>query len=102
VDDLIARSVASWLERSNFNSVSEIAIALAKVDLPRDDCAAMLDQHGANLEAMMKRRHWIVHRADANLARGSGHFAALSLHPEMARSWMSSVERFGAALLDLL
>ncbi len=98
VDELIERSVKASLERSNFNDVDEVAQVLQKSGV----ATAALDTHGSDLAAMMKRRHWIVHRADRNSAQGQGQFAAQSLHPTTVRAWVVSVEAFGKALLALL
>ncbi|HEY5959570.1 MAG TPA: hypothetical protein VIV60_23605 [Polyangiaceae bacterium] len=102
VDDLVADSVASWMEHSNFNNLNEVASVLSKLDLPKPEIQKLTSRHGANLEAMMKRRHWIVHRADRNGAQGSGQFVARSLHPDAVRAWASSVRVFGEGVLDLL
>jgi hypothetical protein len=98
VDELVERSVKASLERSNFNDVDEIAQVLAKSGVVTD----ALDTYGSDLAAMMKRRHWIVHRADRNSAQGQGQFAAQSLSPTTVRAWIASVEAFGKALLALL
>jgi hypothetical protein len=98
VDELISRSVAASLERSNFNDVAEVASALAKSGVP----SSVLDPYGSRLAAMMSRRHWIVHRADRNRAQGSGQFAAQSLPPDLVETWIASAEAFGVAVLALL
>jgi len=78
IDDLIRESVSTHMERSTFNSVTEILLFLESIELklPRtkENVASPLPQLGverdtlALLEAMMKRRHHIVHRADRNNA----------------------------------
>ncbi|MGH7269919.1 MAG: hypothetical protein ACREJ3_05760, partial [Polyangiaceae bacterium] len=98
VEDLIDHSVAAYLERSNFNNVSEIASALARSGV----ASAALRPYGSDLESIMKRRHLIVHRADHNPDQGPGHFAARSLHPNTVKAWATSVEAFGRAVLALL
>jgi hypothetical protein len=98
VDELIDRSVKAYLERSNFNNVAEIADVLARAGI----ATAVLKTHGSDLESMMKRRHWIVHRADRNQAQGQGQFPAQSLHPNTVKAWKSTVEGFGKAVLALL
>ena len=98
VSELIERSVKFSLERSNFNSVDDVAAALVKSSID----TAELGPFASDLEAMMKRRHWIVHRADRNDAQGAGQFVARSLHPTTVKSWLASVEAFGAAVLALL
>jgi hypothetical protein len=98
VDELIEGSVKAALERSNFNSVDEVASVLTRSGVDTKTLAPF----AADLEAMMKRRHWIVHRADRNVAQGSGQFPALSLHPNTVKAWLSAVDGFGTAVLALL
>jgi hypothetical protein len=75
VDDLISRSIADHLERSNFNNPGDVSSVLESIGLMR----SLLDPYRNKLGPMMKRRHWIVHRADRNNATGSGQHAALGL-----------------------
>lgn len=75
VDDLIARSVTENLERSNFNDPGEVDGVLERIGLSKN----VLDPYRNTLGPMMKRRHWIVHRADRNTAMGRGHHAARAL-----------------------
>jgi hypothetical protein len=76
IDDVITESVAAFVERSTFNNVTEIMAFLqsANVKLPSREeldssSSAMLRLPTEGdilrlLDAMMKRRHHIVHRAD--------------------------------------
>lgn len=98
VEEVIERSVRGYLERSNFNNVKQVASALTRSGI----ATAPLTAHAGDLESMMKRRHWIVHRADRNQAQGQGQFAAMSLHPNTVKAWVVSVETFGKAVLALL
>ncbi|MGH7440226.1 MAG: hypothetical protein ACRENE_31425, partial [Polyangiaceae bacterium] len=90
--------VRGYLERSNFNNVDEVAGALVRSGLT----TTVLNTHGVDLESLMRRRHWIVHRADRNQAQGQGQFAAQSLHPSTVKAWAVAVEAFGHAVLALL
>ena len=98
VDDVIAESVVAHLERSNYNNVGEVVALLGSIGLP----ASLLANHAADLEAMMKRRHLIAHRADRNLRRGRGHHQALSISRTLVTSWIDAVEKFVTALLSNL
>lgn len=98
VDELLDRSVAFHLERSNFNSVDEVASVLVHSNV----ATTVLDPFAGDLAAMMSRRHWIVHRADRNQAQGSGQFPARSLSPDTVKTWAAAVEAFGKAVLALL
>ncbi len=83
VDDVIRESVEAHMERSTFNSVTEIMSFLESIDvrLPSRDEAdssssgipvlAIGDYALGLLDTMIKRRHHIVHRADkANTGDG--------------------------------
>ena len=76
IDDVIRESVSAHLERSTFNTVTQIMSFLESVNVrmpSRDEVdsssspiprLAIDGEVLALLEAMMKRRHHIVHRAD--------------------------------------
>lgn len=94
VDALISKSVESYLERSNFNDPGEVEGVLVRLGLP----TALLDGRRDKLGPMMKRRHWIVHRADRNDATGSGQHVARTLQQSAVEAWSSAVEGFGNAV----
>ena len=96
VDALIALSVADHLERSNFNNPGEVASVLESIGCTR----SLLNPYRDKLGPMMKRRHWIVHRADRNNATGSGHHAALGLKRATVETWSIAVREFGASVLS--
>jgi hypothetical protein len=98
VDDLIARSVSEHLERSNFNDPGEVDAVLQRVGLS----TKLLDPYRDKLGPMMKRRHWIVHRADRNTAPGNGQHAARSLDKVTVETWTTAVKEFGAVVLAQL
>lgn len=95
VDDLISRSIADHLERSNFNNPGEVGSVLESIGLMK----SLLDPYRDKLGPMMKRRHWIVHRADRNNATGSGQHAALGLQKATVEAWTTSVRNFGTSVL---
>jgi len=76
IDDVIRESVAAYMERSTFNNVTEIMAFLqsVNVNLPSreevDSSSSAIPRLPIEgdvlglLDAMMKRRHHIVHRAD--------------------------------------
>ena len=98
VQDVIQRSVVDHLDRSNFNDPGEVDSVLEKVGLQK----GMLNPHRDLLGPMMKRRHWIVHRADRDVARGPGHHAALPLGRPEVDAWSGSLRQFGEAVLNAL
>lgn len=98
VDDLISMSVEDHLERSNFNDPGEVDVVLQKIGLQR----TLLDPYRDKLGPMMKRRHWIVHRADRNTATGSGQHSALGLKKATVETWSAAVKQFGTSVLSQL
>lgn len=96
VDDLISRSVSDHLERSNFNDPGEVAAVLERIGL----MPSLLDPYRGKLGPLMKRRHWIVHRADRNTATGSGQHAALGLQKATVETWLNAVRQFGTCVLN--
>jgi hypothetical protein len=98
VDDLLARSVLENLERSNFNDPGEVEGVLERIGLSK----ALLDPYRDKLGPMMKRRHWIVHRADRNTATGRGHHAAGALQQAAVEAWSDALKQFGADVLARL
>jgi hypothetical protein len=60
VDELIAKSVEQYLERSNYNNTREIAVLLTSIGVNPDDVNSTFPE----LQKLMLRRHQIVHRAD--------------------------------------
>lgn len=62
VDEVIKDSVDASLERSNYNNCDEVVGLLVSIGLD----PTPLQQYMPGLDSAMKRRHQIVHRADAN------------------------------------
>jgi hypothetical protein len=96
VDDLISRSVADHLDRSNFNDPGEVCAVLERIGL----LPSLLDPYRGKIGPLMKRRHWIVHRADRNTATGSGQHAALGLQKATVETWLNAVKQFGTSVLN--
>lgn len=92
VDDLISRSVESYLDRSNFNDPGEVDSVLQRIGL----ATTVFDPYRDTLGPMMKRRHWIVHRADRNTATGRGHHRARTLQQTTVEAWSEALRNFGA------
>ena len=95
VDGLIKESTDASLERSNYNNPGEVATLLQAVGLN----TAPLSVFMPTLETAMKRRHQIVHRADANPNPGQGHHKFASISPMTLNSWVANTEQFVAAVL---
>ncbi len=80
--------IEQYLENSNFNDVDAIILALKRAQL---DAVRINDEVAARLGAMMKRRHWIVHRADRNDRGGSGQHPARTIDATTVRGWRNAV-----------
>lgn len=96
VKDVISQSITAYLERSSYNNVNEIASLFASIGLSN---TVLLRGKGAMLTAMMRRRHWIVHRTDKNQKTGPGQHRALSLSKGSVEDWVRTVESFGMEVL---
>jgi hypothetical protein len=98
VDDVLRESVEQHLERSNFNSTEEIAALLLALGY---DLAPMRPLF-PSLDAMMIRRHQIVHRADRMASSGGLAGATVPLTPAEVNVWSEATSRFvGRALTQL-
>lgn len=98
VDDVLGAAIDAHLDHSNYNNVGEV-----RQSLDRAGVTHVMDRaEAAGLEAMMKRRHWIVHRADRNRLSGRGHHAAQSISKSQVTSWIGVVDAFARAVLRLV
>lgn len=100
VDALIRTAVQTSLQRSNYGNVSEVSAALRRVGLDPN----LLDPDQATLDAMMKRRHLIVHRADKAPTRSSRPKASRVVHlPRYTVDiWIAAVVRAGEKIVSAL
>lgn len=99
VDQLLKERINAYLDRSNFNNVAEVKVALERMGCSR----SVLDPHRDLLAVMMIRRHWIVHRADHNEgAAGPGRQRTRPLGANVVASWKETVASFCSTLLAQL
>ena len=96
VDDIVARSVSAYLEKSSCNHVGEIKEILEKLGLD----ATMDKRQAGDLAALMSRRHWIGHRVDRNPESGSGHHPVKSISSQALSDWIMAVESLGSDVLS--
>ena len=94
VGDLIVEAVDAFLERATYNNVTELAGLLGDLGLK----PALVQPFASEIEALMRRRHQIVHRMDRDEASGQGRHRAFSLSVALVESWIEAVLAFG---LDL-
>lgn len=96
VDDVFDVAIGGYLDESNYNNISEVIQVLIRAGI-----SYTLERSvAATLEAMMKRRHWIAHRADINPMSGRGHHGAQSIGKSLISSWIDAVESFGRDVLQ--
>ena len=98
VDEVIAQAVAADLEDSNYNNVGQVTAALQRIDVDR----GVLDPYQSSLETMMKRRHWIAHRADKNPLTGKGQYLAQSLGKAVVEKWTKLLGIIGMNIIKAL
>lgn len=94
VSELIRESVDAHLSRVNYNSTEEVAALLRSVGID----PGRVNGRFRDLEALMQRRHHIVHQADRNPERGRGQHWAQSIGRHTVRRWIEAVEEFVAAV----
>lgn len=95
IADVIKESVDASLERSNYNNSGEVCSLLQSIGLNTAPAQPYLPK----LEEAMKRRHQIVHRADANPNAGRGNHRVSSIAPGSIDDWIANTEQFVQAVL---
>jgi RiboL-PSP-HEPN len=98
VQDVIRESVGEHLERTSYNDTDDITRLLGHIGID----VTMVNGRFSDLQALMTRRHHIVHQADASNASGRGHHSARSIGRKAVHTWVESVEVFGDDLLSRL
>lgn len=94
VDEVINDSVAAYLDRSNYNNTREIAAFLQNIGLTVENVNGRFH----DLDALMQRRHLIVHQADRNPQLGRGTHRARHITVHQVRTWITAVRDFVGAL----
>lgn len=98
VNEVYRAAINAHLERSNYGNVGELKAALKRIGMDRP-----LDRDlAASLESMMKRRHWIAHRADADPEAIPGQHNTLSIDQGSVIAWHDDVEHFGGMALNFI
>ena len=91
VDDLINESITQHLERRSFNDTTDISRLLEGLDFLSEDIKRTLPA----LQALMKRRHQIVHQADRSDVTGRGRQRAASISVRSVERWSAAVATVG-------
>jgi len=98
VDQLIKESVDDYLNQISFNDTTEIITRLKNISINYSD-------EGINIlpsiNLMIKRRHNIVHQADANANHKRGSYHATSINKEMLDKWIKDTNTFIIKVLEL-
>jgi hypothetical protein len=90
VDQLIKESVVAHLERSTFNSMTEVCELFERLHISLD---AVKGEFAA-LDEMMMRRHQIVHRADKVRKLGSSAQVVAEIGVAQVTKWLDASEAF--------
>lgn len=94
IDEVIRESVREHLERTSYSSTEEIGSFLQAIGV----AVAQVNARFADLDAMTRRRHHIVHQADHNPERGRGRHRARQISVHDVRKWITAVRQFAQAL----
>ena len=93
VDSLIRESVRQHMSKISFNDMKDIASWLRKIGIEIDSL-----KNKESIGTMIKRRHKIVHEADANSNSGPGNHYAASINKQTVLAWKAAV----VALVELV
>lgn len=90
IDSVIEESLAAYLERTSFTSSNDLVYWLSVLGVEPNTTQHLLPK----IEAMMKRRHHIVHRGDKSDSVGPGTQYARSLSAKVVQDWNTTVNVF--------
>jgi hypothetical protein len=96
IDEIIHQSVAEHSEKSTFNSATEIISLLESSGLfVNEGLKENLDE----LQEMIQRRHYIVHRADRVKDCVSGAYMPQAIEEGQGRRWVDTTSNFMDGLI---
>lgn len=90
VEQIFKESVDNYLERSNYNNITELRTVLEDSGID----SSRVSHHFNKVNKVMLRRHNIVHRVDKNDAPGRGHHRAKPINHRQVRNWVSEIGQF--------
>ncbi|WP_148214270.1 HEPN domain-containing protein [Robiginitalea biformata] len=96
VEDLIEKSIKSYLDFQSYNQPTDLAKAIQSSGLTVSD---EIKELFPKLAPLMSRRHHIVHQADRNNKVGSGHHKYKSLNLREVKDWISTIDSFAELLI---
>lgn len=91
VDEVLGATIREYLETNNYNNATEVVTTLRRISLR----STAVEQNAAELEALMRRRHWIAHRAARDLRSPLGAFQAQPLEAKLVARWRDAVAAVG-------
>lgn len=97
VDEVFEHAIASHLDHTTYNDVAQVRACMDKVGMDRQTWHG-LDIGG--LEAMIKRRHKIAHRADVGFSPTPGPALPQSIEHDEVSHWIDIVDRLGQRVLS--
>ena len=95
VAEVIDRSLREHVSRQSFNSRGDLLAVIKTLGLRENDVRKVLPK----VEAMLLRRHQIVHRADKPIPIDQQWIRATSLSPRHVASWNEATSQFVAIAL---
>jgi len=98
IEKLLQESVFEYLEQISFNDTTEIMSRLKNIGITYSDDG--LDYLPA-IDTMIKRRHNIVHQADANRDTQRGSYHAQSINKGMVNGWIEKTEKFAKKVIEI-
>lgn len=98
VDEVIEESLGAFLERTSFTSANDLSYWLTVLGLD----LKIVQRYLPKIEAMMKRRHHIVHRGDKSDEIGPGKQYARSLNAKLVQDWNATVNVFLVRITEAL
>lgn len=95
VENVIRDSIEAYVDHMNVNNTNEISRCLKMVGLEPNN----FTNHFAGLQAMMERRHQIVHQMDRNHRLGVGRHRAQSISVRQVHAWRDNLSSFVNAVV---
>lgn len=95
IDEVLAESVKNYIARKTYNNKGDLLAFASSVGLKEIHVRKCMPR----LEAMLYRRHQIVHRADRPLEDDQKWIRATSLSPQHVKAWILATNQFVAAAM---
>ncbi len=95
VEELIAQSVNSYLDKISFSEPGDISRLLESCDIRLEHVRPFYPAIGQ----LMRRRHQVVHRADLSESAIEGPRSLVSIDPSAVTEWKEAVKHFVSAVI---